>query len=269
MPKSPPYYYGRFSNGITWAEVVGNYYHKNYQMDYEIFAVGGATAIYHRPTKEFVAPTLLKFEMAQYQIENLFKDKSKTLFAFWVGANDYLYDRNPNYNALTANIVGKIIFEMETLIKAGARYFLILNMPDLARTPTLNPGKELERLHVTSVMHNAKLAEALQQLRQIHPEITITTIDIFNFFNDALDNTAKWNEKYHINIQETKLSCWRGGYTFAKTGPLNEAARIANLYAAGYRACEHPDEYIFWDHVHPTAIVHQILGQLVIEALGS
>ena len=30
--------------------------------------------------------------------------------------------------------------------------------------------------------------------------------------------------------------------------------------------CENPAEYVYWDNIHPTAAVHRILGNAVVEA---
>src|SRR5262245_4760808 len=66
VPKSPPYFEGRFSNGPTWAEHLGKYYHDKNSASYRNYAYGGATAIFHLPTSKFIAPTILEVEVDKY-----------------------------------------------------------------------------------------------------------------------------------------------------------------------------------------------------------
>ncbi len=33
--------------------------------------------------------------------------------------------------------------------------------------------------------------------------------------------------------------------------------------------CSNPDELLFWDNIHPTAIVHQIIAEEALEVLSS
>ncbi|MCP3966468.1 MAG: hypothetical protein GY750_03210 [Lentisphaerae bacterium] len=46
MPKSPPYYYGRFCNGPVWADDFAHFY-QNKGVQTHNFAVGGVTCIAH------------------------------------------------------------------------------------------------------------------------------------------------------------------------------------------------------------------------------
>ena len=97
LPKSPPYYRGRFSNGFTWAEQVGTAYYKKYYANYHIYAVGGATTILHNPiTDPFIAPATLEEQLYLYLTQFLFTDKTNTLFAIWIGGNDYFFDKERN-----------------------------------------------------------------------------------------------------------------------------------------------------------------------------
>jgi len=32
--------------------------------------------------------------------------------------------------------------------------------------------------------------------------------------------------------------------------------------------CNNPNEYLYWDNIHPTAKVHEIIGNAVIDALS-
>src|SRR5262245_41839418 len=91
IPASPPYYEGRFSNGPTWAELVGNYYYKKNYATVENFAYGGATAVLHRPLKDhYAAPVTLEAELNEYLIKSPHKNKEPSLFILWIGGNDYL-----------------------------------------------------------------------------------------------------------------------------------------------------------------------------------
>ena len=91
VPKSPPYYKGRFSNGITWAEHLGNFLYDKYYINYSNYCYGGGTAILHKwRTDKFIAPMLLEEELDAYFLQTPFKDKSQSAYALWMGANDYL-----------------------------------------------------------------------------------------------------------------------------------------------------------------------------------
>ena len=34
------------------------------------------------------------------------------------------------------------------------------------------------------------------------------------------------------------------------------------------QVCPNPNEYLFWDNIHPTTRSHQLIGQLALKALG-
>src|SRR5690349_9943924 len=54
MPKSPPYYEGRFTNGPVWAELVQQYYFAKAQVETVNYATGGETAILHNPVNGYL-----------------------------------------------------------------------------------------------------------------------------------------------------------------------------------------------------------------------
>ncbi|MCP4100961.1 MAG: hypothetical protein GY750_05995 [Lentisphaerae bacterium] len=93
LPKSPPYYQGRFTNGITWAEYVGNYYYDHFGMKVRNQSVGGATCWLHNIMNKKL-PFTLRQERDGYYVKTAYttflKKKQDTLFIFWMGANDYL-----------------------------------------------------------------------------------------------------------------------------------------------------------------------------------
>lgn len=289
LPKSPPYYEGRFSNGPTWAERVGNYYYDKYYTHYKIYALGGATALLHDPIQDiYIAPTTLTAEVYAYLIDSLFNDKSGSLISIWIGGNDYLFDKEMSSDALTTKVVNKISWAITTLIQQGAHQFLILNLPDLSRIPFAKYHSFGDRLRVLSELHNQKLADAVKKIRNTYPGIKITLIDTYDLFNDLMANPEKYNQKYNINIKNTIESCWPGGFVFKAELKLEKdfdvsitskallsspelfaAYATGQAYALGLSPCEHAEQYVFWDQIHPTEVMHELIAKVVLANLNT
>ncbi len=294
IPKSPPYYKGRFSNGITWAEHVGNYLYDKSFIKYSNYCYGGATAILHKlQDDKFIAPMLLEEELDLYFLQTPFKDRSQSAYALWIGANDYLYDTTPDINALTNHVVNKIINSAERLLNTGGRGILMINLPDLSLTPYARNHKIVARLHEISYIHKVKLDAAVKSLSAKYPN-KVMYVDIYTLFNDILSDPEKYNQKYNTHITETTQSCWLGtvfgvnnsvnrkaledalkaanvdqqnSKTILLSPALREAYALGQNYDNGKQPCNHADQYLFWDDLHPTAIIHKVLGRIIIDEL--
>lgn len=295
IPKSPPYFKGRFSNGTTWAENVGKYFYNKSFIDYKIYAWGGATAILHSIiTDPFISPINLDGELNLYLMNSLFKDKSKVLYFIWIGANDYLYERHPNLEMLTTRVTNKIASTMQVLMFYGARHFVVMNLPDLSKTPFAREHLIDNRLQKLTNLHNQKLDAAMSKLRNKHSKVTITTIDVYSIFNDVLSDAQKYNQKYNTNITNIKDACWQGGMTLHDEAKLNSELQqtlaeknqnfdsqmmaqyilnspsLALAYSmtkSNALPCSNAEQYIFWDALHPSSTIHEILGKIVVEVI--
>lgn len=303
VPKSPPYFNGRFTNGPTWSEFVGKYYYDKYYIPYRIYAVGGATAIFHPPTTSFITTTTIDIEINFYLLESLLKDKSRALYSIWIGGNDYIFDLTSNVHTLTTQVVNKISSGVKTLISRGAKTFLVMNLPDLSSLPYARINGNAERLHELTVMHNDKLLDEVKTLRIQFPEAQIIFADVYSIFNEFLSDPDGFNKKYNTHITNTTGSCWQGGYllkTFsareineelkqallerhgsvpkdvdmnmlssviANSPEVRESYNIGATYARGGSPCRHPDEYIFWDQIHPTEVVNKVLSIIMVKQL--
>lgn len=305
IPKSPPYFEGRFSNGYIWAEDVGKYYYDKNYADYRIYAVGGATAVFHMPSTKFISPATLDVEVDKYLLDTIFRDRSKVLFVLWIGGNDYIFDADKNPNETTDAVVNKIADEINRLYDHGGRHFLVLNLPDLSKVPEVVDQGKVSQLHTLSLLHNQKLAAALDTFEQEHQGVDVTTIDMYKWFSDVINNPGEFNKKYQTNITNVTDSCWKGGYWLSKTLSASAVQRdieralteknhrapadtdvkaisdfimntpeLASTYqlsqsvAYGNVPCANPNEYLFWDHIHPTAVAHRVLASIVIEAIN-
>lgn len=285
LPKSPPYFAGRFSNGPTWAEIIAWDYHHQFGVTSENYAWGGATTVTHSTLHEHTFPVTLAVELDRYLLDTLFRNKSDTLFSFWIGGNDYLFDKETDVDLLTTKVVSEIMRGINKLIQFHARHFLVMTLPNLGKIPAAHDKDENpQRLNDLTVAHNHKLAEAVVALRKAHPEITVAYVDIGFFFNELLEDPQKYNRMRNVNITNTTDPCWQGGYRLrylaedralqtdnpstltdmALTLPdLREARQTARLAAAGFTACASPDQYVFWDGIHPSAVAHRMIASRV------
>lgn len=300
MPKSPPYFEGRFSNGFVWSEYVGRYFDENYQIPYTNFAIGGQTALFHNPTNGFL-PYTLTMSVDNYLVRTALHDRSTTLFSIWIGANDYLHDVSDPVH-VAKDVTDRIQYVIERLMSYGARHFLIINLPNLARSPYGHASDDAALLQIITLDHNARLESQVNKLATDHPEINIHLFDINEVLTNYFDEPEKYNKKYNLNIKHFNSSCWQGGYrlhgsqlseqhlktdlhyllrqhTYSaehagisqqdvpqlaqyiwQSPDLRAAYTVAEYVRAGELPCFNPDEFFFWDSLHPTRVVHAMLG---------
>lgn len=302
MPKSPPYFQGRFTNGPTWAEQYGQYLADRFSASYKIYAVGGATAIFHPPTSKFATLVTLSMELDKYYLDSLFRDKSKTLFVIWIGDNDYMFDQDVDLDAGTNKVINQVVSSINSLAEHGAKHFLILNLADASRIPLIRQMGSVEKLHSLVVVHNQKLAIQVKLFAQQHKDIKVNFFDLASVFDQFIDDPSKYNQQYQVNIANTTDACWLGGFFFR--APVNQMGLNAELNAALSRnqntqysadvmanaitqmpelnytyklgnslsennlPCANPENYLFWDDIHPTATVHSVIARVVEESIG-
>ena len=310
IPKSPPYYQGRFSNGPAWSELVADYFADKAHVVTVNYAVGGETVNFHNPLKGFLPYTFTN-SLDSYYLHTAFRDKTHSLFVIWLGANDYLKGATDPEQA-TADVIVTIQKNLDSLISSGGKNFLIINLPDLAAVPLTSAGTTREILHTITLLHNKKLQDMVDAAEQQHPDISIHIFDVYHVYEDLANNLPAYNEKYHTHIKNVTDPCWDGGYFKLAMMPVTEdeirrsleadyqrkttmsvvdeskapldfsalehyvaispdlleSYQVSKIYASNKTACTQPDDYAFWDHIHPTAAVHTILGGIVIEQIN-
>lgn len=287
LPVSPPYYLGHFSNGELWAEqLYRSYFPTDYVTGFQNYAVGGAGAVLSY--KQYL-PYTLTMELNNYFYWHTYGKKDTTLYALWIGGNNYL---NAPYNeeSITESVVNAIGGAIERLIKGGGTKFLIANLPDLAKTPYAKESKKQDLFSRLTRLHNDKLAKKINDLRTQYPEITLVYFDVYSFFNKGLEQASDWG---FTHISEP---CYLGGYigwltkqepseqklkdfysqkdpnfqtmdwALIKNNPqLKEAATASYLYqllpAKNQEEALHCEEYVFWDRIHPSTKAHTYIAE--------
>ena len=254
------YFYdqGRWSNGPLWIEDIGlkfgfaalqrNDGSNLYGTD---FAWGGSTSF---DGFSFAVLANLQQQVAYYI--NLLSTKyarmpkpADALFTVWSGGNDVIYyvtypDLYPLKPQEVSDNIGKAI---AALYKAGARSFLVPNLPPLGDKPNFRNTKYQKPADDFVVAYNPMLHTKLAGLRQTLPGITILEFDVYTLFQDALNDPAKY------------------GLTNAK-----DTAYIADIfYSHGGYLVDDVDKYLFWDGTHPTSVGHAIVGEGAYKVIAS
>jgi len=198
-----------------------------------------SAVIYSQPA---LANTGLTNQVLMYLGAGPVADPDGTLFVVWGGANDLFIDPS---GATAANAVTNLANGIGALYGAGARRFLVPNMPDLSLTPyglSLSPVQQAG-LQALSGGFNAGLSSALFGLSLL-PGIEITPFDTFALLTMISADPAAFG------LATASTPCLTG----SPAGVVN--------------ACADPDNYFFWDTVHPTAAAHRIVGNALAEAVG-
>ncbi|MFZ9035639.1 MAG: SGNH/GDSL hydrolase family protein [Francisellaceae bacterium] len=282
IPKSPPYYNGMFSNGNVWAKLFKNDLQKH-NIELSNYAVGGATAYFH--VGEYL-PYSLNGERQAFEtnatLKN-WKNYNQFLAIIWIGANDYLSTNKDMPQQDQINLVNQVIDSinnnMAKLIDKGIDTFVLIELPNLGLTPsTIYDNGNSIVTEQLSKLHNMKLKSLIDSYKMLYPDKTFKLINIDTLFETLIKNTSTINKQYNLEITNTKDSCWNGGYTsqansnyqnevynmaIPRTADINAAIKVAE---SGVK-CQNPENYVFWDRVHPTSEVQAVLYQYIKQQL--
>ena len=265
------YFEGRASNGPVWAEILAAELGTNLTPSTELSVLSpevsplfnGATttqsvnfAFSAARTQNFEflpgidlipdLPTQVEWFVNDHQQVEQLADPD-ALYIVWSGGNDYLR----GFGAEPAQVIDDLEESINSLYDLGARNFLIPNIPDLGIIPRVQePPNLLFDLFTASPsqftnlteQHNAALEATLDDLSNNLNDINLIPLDVYSLYNDMLANPEE----------------------FGLTNTSDSYLDSPNL---GTR--NNPDEYLFWDQVHPTAAVHEIFAESALELLNA
>lgn len=125
------------------------------------------------------------------------------------------------------------------LAAAGAQTILVSNVPDVGRTPDLmGQGAAVAELATNlAVAFNAALDIQLSGLQGLIPTLDLIVLDTFALTSAVLDNPGGIN--------------------------VTDACTLQN----GGTGCADPNNYLFWDGIHPTTAAHRISADAALAAV--
>lgn len=248
LPQSPPYFEGRFSNGPVWIEhLVASYFPADPSSHLLDYAFGGAGV--SEEEGDDVLFTLRR-EVSSYLVSHQDKASADSLFVVWIGANNYLAMPSDVEQTLI-DVNAGITHSLELLAAKGAKHILVLNLPDLGKTPAATEFGSVEAFSYFSSQHNQLLIKTVDNFKQKYPDINWLYFNL----NKTFDHVLEHPEVYGINnITETCASSIVDELT--RKSVLKMVARVKPK--AGNEACT---GYLFFDLVHPTAFAHKIVAE--------
>jgi len=247
-----PYAVGdkHFSNGSTWAEVLA----KGLQLGsgpayadpvaFSNFAVGGGRA-------RSVTGVDLSDQVGLYLSSHGGTADPDALYAIMIGGNDIrdaivAFQADPSGTTsaqILQSAVTSVANNIQSLAVAGARHFLISNAPNLALVPAVSQQGPLAEFvaRLLSTQYNGGLESVVASLTRAF-SLDTAQLDMYNLLQSLVAVPQR------IGLENVTDTC-------IHPGVLVDAQ------------CEDPDDYLFWDGIHPTHTVHKFLARKALLAL--
>ncbi|MES2404056.1 MAG: autotransporter domain-containing protein [Pseudomonadota bacterium] len=219
------------------------------------FAFGGAGVVNNSPGTPAGVPTL-PTQLGMYLQASGGKADANALYAVWGGANDVFYNvAMAQLGQLTpaqvqANLQTAAVTELgmiQTLGKAGARYVMVFNLPNIGLTPSaLASGPQgAAQLTGLSILYNNTLNSGLASAG-----VNIIPVNSYAILSEIIADPARYG---FTNV--TQPACTGGdGSSFACLPAGTPGATVT--YQPGTE-----NTYLFADGVHPTTAAHAMLAQ--------
>lgn len=259
-----------YSNGTVWIETLGNElgdFHsaraaKGSWPHASNYAIGGARA---NPPPVDNGSQHLESQVTAYLNDVDHQIDADVLHVIFIGGNDIvdgliLLGNGTPFQDLIARLgytVSAVDQNLQRLIDAGARRFLLMNVPDVGLIPAVaNPGgkailscfSELVNTGASASCPNVPVTLQLpDSLAAVAERLTaqgldVTAVDVFGFIRGLAQNPASFG---FSNVTEKCVSPLVAPFT-----------------------CSNPNGYLFWDGLHPTQATHRLLAARAINALG-
>lgn len=249
-PVSPPYYSGRFSNGPVVVEYLPALTRQSYT-DLNDVAFGGALTGHGNLGSPLLPGTADEIDAFQ-AAGRRFGPRDNVVL--WAGGNDFFRffsavlpttapDQVQNAAAQqVATTESNIGTDIVRLAGLGGRNFVVLGLPDLGGTPSLNTPQTKALASQITLAHDAALQQTLAGVR-VQTGANIYYINTYLAGQQLAANPARFG------IANTVDAC------------------TATSCVNGTRAQQ--NTYQFWDNVHPTTGIHNYLAQVIGNQLGA
>jgi phospholipase/lecithinase/hemolysin len=172
---------------------------------------------------------------------------SDALYTLSIGTNDVQtilqkaeFDLGKQIEQVGVSVSDTLSF-VSSLIDAGARSFLVMDVPDMSKLPVVakhDTAAEVDLAGRLSNLYNVELNAGLQNLAQARGA-TIDILPLYSLTDQVVANPSQFG------LANVTDPAWTGTYDDPNSGSI---------------VTSDPNSYLFWDEYHPTAHVHQLIA---------
>lgn len=242
-----PYVNGRFSNGPVWAEDLATLT----GISVSSRAYGGA-----RATRTTAIDLTAQVDAYLAGGTNI---PASRAVGIWIGGNDYIAvltqpQANPTAaaQAAIAATTGTITAQAGRLYSAGARQFVLFNLPPLGSIPLTSSLSAADKASANTVsdLHSQAIKASANALRA--QGATVTVVDVQTLFQGLAASPSTYG---FTNVSTPCYAPVGPGGSLVATGVCATAAGAAGT--------------VFFDALHPTAAAHQMIAEYAYGTLSA
>jgi phospholipase/lecithinase/hemolysin len=252
-----PYAIGamHFSNGATWVEQLARALHASADAGPALaspgtarnYAVGRARARAGAPAFPYYD---LSAQVSLFATDTQGQAPADAVYVIWIGGNDerdalerLAVGDYAGAGAIVQAAVMTTAGNIQALWSMGAREFLVLPGPDISFVPAvaaLGPAAQGAAAQLAAA-YNAGLGQALAALRAL-PGVEIRELDSNAVIVAAMAMGGKGEP------EDFTTPCLRFGVVVRAV-------------------CREPEDYFFWDGIHPTTAGHALVARAALQRL--
>lgn len=241
---SRPYASKNFSNDLVWTQYLASLNNSNSEAylnpttSGNNFAFGGAT---NQPLDGVASPSLEE-QLDLWQLNTGNTADPNALYFVQGGGNNIRIATALEDSLQTAflqNAANSIETIVSELIDAGATNIAVINAPDIGLTPEATLGGFSEEATNLSLDYNSFLEQTLTFNSE---EVNLINVDLFGFINSITNDPTAFNL------------------------PANTVTNLPCILPDS--VCSNPNEYIFYDGIHPTSAVQLQFANFVNEQIS-
>lgn len=244
---SAPYFEGRFCNAPNWVDRLA----AHLRLDARAHLQGGTNYSFGASASGRGLGRWEQFALGPNQLEQVRRYDAQPdgseLFVLWFGGVDAVNAAYGYCNLVPESVADNVAAAARTLYDRGARYFMVVNVPDFGLMPRLRPEPLRTQVRDLCNAINVALEARLDELEQL-PDITVYRLD-------AAAMHIELNATPPAGITNVDQPAWTGAF-------------LGYLGGIGELSPE-PDVHLYWDELHPGAAWHQALADRAVALIDA